>query len=282
MLDKTRTKRSLLSAMFMPCRPILFALAVLTATALPGLGHEFWIEPEEFQVEIGDEVVAHFRNGQNFTGVELAYFEHRSERLEIRRGDEVRPYAGRMGDIPALRALAGAPGLMVLLHQTAPSTLKYKDWDSFAAFATHKDIPDFEARHAARNLPRSDFFESYTRYAKALVGVGAAGGADRAGGLEIEFVALANPYTDDLADGFPVLLLYRGAARADTQIEVFERSDGGEVRVFTIRTGANGRSLIPVRRGHDYLLDAVVMRDAPDGARAVWDTHWASMSFRYP
>jgi Domain of unknown function (DUF4198) len=263
-------------------RPLLLAFAALPLVVAPGFGHEFWIEPEKFQVESGDDVVAHLRNGQKFSGVDLAFFDHRAVRFEILQGGVVFPYQGRMGDIPALRSQAKGEGLMILVHQTAPSTLKYKDWDSFAAFASHKDIPDFEARHVARNLPRADFFESYTRYAKALIGVGDASGQDQSQALEIEFVAGANPYTDGLTGGFPLTLLYQGAPRAGTQVEVFERAPTGDVQVFTVHTDDDGQATIPVRSGHDYLLDAVIMRPAPEGSQAVWDTHWASLTFRYP
>lgn len=258
------------------------ALTALILTALPAVAHEFWIEPSPYQVQSGAQLTADFRNGQNFEGSAYAYFPGRTERFDLIRNGQAQPYAGRMGDLPALQTDAGADGLLVIVHQTGPSAIKYSEWEKFRAFVAHKDLAGVLGRHRARGLPETGFKETYTRYAKALVGVGRAEGADAPTGMETEFVALANPYTDDLTAGFPVRVLYRAAPRADAQIEIFERAPDGTVAVTTTRTDAQGRAVIPVRAGHEYLLDAVVMREAPPGDEPVWESLWAAMTFALP
>ena len=260
--------------------PVL--LAVLWLIARPALAHEFWIAPQNYQVETGGTLLADLRTGQNFNGAAYPFFAAQTARFELIRDGRADVYTGRMGDLPALSTAAGADGLVVILHQTTPSTVAYATWEKFAEFAAHKDFPDIRARHLGRGLPEAGFREVYTRFAKALVGVGAARGADAPTGMETEFVALANPYTDDLADGFAVKLLYRGAPRPQAQIEVFDRAPGGAVTVTRLRTDAAGKAMIPVTPGHEYLLDAVVLRPAPEDAAAAWETLWAAMTFSAP
>lgn len=137
-------------------------------------------------------------------------------------------------------------------------------------------------RHEERGLAQSGFQETYTRFAKSLIGVGDAQGADRATGMEFELTALANPYTDDLSGGLPVALSYRGAPRPDTQIELFERGPDGMVAVTRLRTDADGRARIPVRPGHAYQLDAVLLREAPPDSGAAWESLWANLTFALP
>lgn len=256
------------------------ALATFGATA--SLAHEFWIEPQEYQVQSGADLVAGLRNGQKFSGIDLAYFEKRIQRFDLIHDGRSAPVQGRMGDVPAIQTTAPGDGLLVIVHQTAAKTLKYATWEKFSKFAAHKDFAVMRARHDARGLPDKGFSERYTRYAKALVGVGDARGADAPTGLETEFVALTNPYTEDLAGGMRVQLLYQGNPRADTQIEVFERSPEGVVAVSYARTDAQGRAAIPVLAGHTYLFDAVVLRAAPEGGKAVWETLWAALTFAVP
>ncbi|WP_232796393.1 DUF4198 domain-containing protein [Roseovarius salinarum] len=248
--------------------------------------HEFWIEPLTFQAKTGAEVAAHLRNGEEFEGTPQPYSPRRTARAEVRLGGETRPIESRAGDLPALRVTPRTEGLMVLAYEARHRNVTYESWDKFAAFAAHKDFPDIAARHDARGLPRKDFTETYTRHCKALVGVGDGRGRDARLGLETEFVALADPYAEGLSGSLPVRLFYRDAPRADAQVEVFERAPGGEVRIFTTRTDAQGRAEVPVRPGHDYLLDAVVLREpAPELAEArgaVWETLWASLVFSVP
>jgi hypothetical protein len=174
--------------------------------------------------------------------------------------------------------------LAVLLHETQPDSLTYDTWEEFAEFARHKGFANVEARHTARGLPRDGFSEIYTRHAKSLVAVGDGEGQDQPEGLLVEFVALKNPYTDNLDDGLPVRLYYQTAPRPDAQIEIFERTETGDVTITKLKTNADGIAVIPVSRGNSYLLDAVMLepRDPASGTGAVWATHWAALTFAVP
>lgn len=250
--------------------------------ALPAPAHEFWIEPQQYQVESGQPVQADLLVGENFEGAPQVYFETRVDRFELVRDGTRVPYNGRMGDVPALQLPDQGDGLLVIAHETRATELKYKTWADFEAFATHKGYSDIRVRHLARGLPDRDFWESYTRHAKSLIAVGTGIGSDQPLGLETEFVALSNPYTDDLGGGFLVSLTYLGQPRADAQIEIFERAPDGNVTTGIARSDLDGRVRIPVRSGYSYLLDAVVLRPAPDGDRAVWQSLWAALTFAVP
>lgn len=254
---------------------------MVLATAQTARAHEFWIDPLEYQVESGAALSAHFRNGETFKGTPLAYFDRRSTRLEVITQAARTPYAGRMGDIPAVQTRTNEDGLLIIAHETAPSTLTYATWEKFQTFADHKDFPDMRARHAARRLPDEGFTETYRRFAKALIAVGTGTGADIVTGMETEFVARSNPYTDDPARGMTVTLLYEGAPRRAAQVEIFERPPSGDVRVTLLRTDDDGTVTVPVKPGHTYLLDAVLLRPIHDG-ESVWESLWAALTFHVP
>lgn len=174
------------------------ALTVLAAGFHPVLAHEFWIEPQRFQVNSNASLQADLRNGQRFDGIDLAYFDHLVARHEVVQDGKVQAVAARMGDLPAFQLPPLPEGLAVLVHQTRPARLLYTDWAAFETFLRHKDLAWAIADHRNRGLPETRFFETYTRHAKSLVAVGHGRGADRLRGLEIEFLALANPYGADL------------------------------------------------------------------------------------
>lgn len=251
-------------------------------TAMPVLGHEFWISPEHPQVNVGEDINADFRNGERFSGATYPFWPGQSDRFDVIVGDQTRGYQGSGGDYPAFRMQADQPGLWILVHQTAPSQITYPQWKNFQKFIDHKDFPQAREQHISRGLPASGFSESYVRYVKALIGVGDARGTDKRTGLETEFIALTNPYTDDLTNGVTVGLLYQNAPRADAQVEVFDRAPDRTVTILQLRTDHLGQVVIPVTPGHDYLLDAVVLRPAADESPAVWETLWAALTFSTP
>jgi hypothetical protein len=259
-------------------------LVVLGGTAA---AHEFWIEPEQYQVETGAPVVAHLRNGENFKGVSLGWFERRFSRFDLVMGDDVWPVEGRMGDTPALQAMApDKDGLLIVLHETTPSNLTYRDWEKFLKFVAHKNFRTAVAFHEEMGWTTERFRESYTRHAKALIAIGDGQGADRAFGLRTEFVALTNPYDANFDGTMRVQVNDAGTPRPDAQVEVFAQAPDGEVEVTLYRTDEEGQVNIPVLPGFSYLFDAVILRPHPEAGSAedspLWASFWAALTFAVP
>ncbi|MEM9580622.1 MAG: DUF4198 domain-containing protein [Pseudomonadota bacterium] len=264
-----------------PILALFLAFAPITA-----LSHEFWIDAPRYQVETGEKIEASLRNGQNFNGLDLSYFERRIVFFDRIDRNGRAPVEARAGDAPAFAGEVDLEGLFTLVYQSTNDTLIYREWAKFQKFIDHKAFGDVRSQHDARGLPEAEFKEVYSRYAKALFAVGTGAGQDAPRGLEIEIVALKNPYTDDLSSGLPVQVIYRDLPRANAQVEVFEKAPGGEVLVTTVQTNSEGIAIVPVKAGHEYLLDNVVLREPSaalaDKTGAVWETLWAALTFRLP
>ncbi len=248
---------------------------------LPARAHEFWISPEHYMVAPGEQLSAHLRVGERFKGGSYSYLPQKFRRFDLVVGGEIVAVDGTIGDRPALAMAAPGDGLVTVVHQTTDYSVTYSDPEKFPNFVRHKDFEGVLARHAERGLPDTGFREQYSRHAKSLIAVGRGVGQDITVGLETEIVALANPYTDDLTGGLPVLVLYRGAPRVGVQVELFEKAADGAVEVTLHRTDALGRA---VRAGYEYLVDAVVMRpmEQVEQGDPVWESLWASLTFLAP
>ena len=258
-----------------------FHLALLFACiAFSAESHEFWIDPVEHQIDVDGTIVADLRVGQEYSGASYAFLPPQFRRFDFAHSGSFRPVDGMIGDRPAVSMPVPGEGLVTLIHVTTDSRITWDEFAEFEAFVRHKDAVWTLDAHRERGLPETDVTEIYSRYAKALVAVGAGKGSDVEAGLLTEIVALENPFTDDVADGLEVRLLYQGAPRGDEQIEVFEKAPGGAVSVSTVRTDEDGVAAIPVRPGHRYMLDAVVLRDG--GETAMWESLWANLTFAVP
>ena len=254
--------------------------------AAPLAAHEFWIEAQPWQVQPDAPVAATLHNGQEFEGSEIAYFDRRIARFGRLHDGAIVDYEGRNGDNPAFQADTLPEGLHVLAYESAPQRVTYDDFEAFARFGDHKDLGPFRTLHANRGLPEADFVEAYTRFAKALIAVGDGAGVDRAVGLDHEFVALDNPYTDDLSDGMRLQLFRFGAPRGDAQVELFRRAEDGSVEITLHRTDENGIVTLSVEPGYEYLADAVILFEPSEAmaeaSGAVWETDWAALTWAVP
>lgn len=265
--------------------PVLLTALTLALSTATAKAHEFWLSPEDYTLAPEDVMQVRLRVGSQMKGFVLSYLPQDIARFEVVQGDEIRPVEGRMGDNPALAMPAETDGLAVVVHETQDSQLTYDDFAVFQRFVAHKDLSTALADHKARGLPETGFKETYRRHAKSLIAVGSGAGSDRVMGLRNEIVALANPYTDDLSVGMPLLVLMDGAPRADTQVELFQSAPDGTVTITLHRTDAEGKVTVPVLPDMEYLVDNVVLRalDNNDPAAGpVWHSDWASLTFHTP
>ena len=264
---------------------ILALLSLLLAA--PAAAHEFWIEPLDYQVDPDEQIVGHLVNGQEFAGVQLAYVPARFVNfVQVSADGDFARVESPVGTFPGLQVAPLGEGLAVIAYQSAIATVDYEELAKFASFAEHKDFAGWDEAHAARGLPETGILEIYSRFAKTLVAVGDGEGSDRRLGMETELVALDNPYTDPVADtGMRVQAFYRNDVRADAQIELFEKAPDGTVEITYHRTDDEGIATLPVKPGHSYLVDAVVLREPSQENKARgahWETLWASLTFAVP
>jgi hypothetical protein len=266
----------------------LVALAAIVAFGpAPGVagGGEVWISPKSYQIPVGTALVANLCSGSRLAGKTEPFVPQNAMRFDVYApgsDDQVRPESGEM---PALTMEAPREGLNIIVHETMPQVREWNDWDDFAAFVRQKDMPWALGDHRSRGLPEAGFSESYSWFAKSLVAVGSGMGTDRSIGLETEIVVLGNPYTDDLSKGLPVQVLYQGQPRKEVQVEVLVRQPDGSVAQSLFRTDGEGRIILPVAPGAEYLVEAMLMRPVPGNVTEgtpVWESLWASETFKVP
>ena len=77
----------------------------------------------------------------------------------------------------------------------------------------------------------------------------------------------------------PVKLTWQGKPVAGRQIAVFRKN--GNVKRSLVATDADGRALISLAGGGEFLLNAVNMEPV-SGGDVVWKSHWASLTFGLP
>lgn len=250
----------------------------------PVLAHEFWLDAIDYTVEAGHDLQVEIKVGQDFKGNTYSFNPNLFYDFSVTDSSGKHPIEGRIGDSPAVSMVPANSGLLVLNHFSTSQLLTYKDDGKFEDFVESKGLDWVLDAHAERGLPKFGFGEGYTRFAKSLIAVGDGAGRDGLTGMPIELVALKNPYTDDLSEGFPVRLMWENAGLANIQVDIFRRpKDGGDVQKTHVRTDESGLAIIPVVLGDIYLIDAVHMIIPAEAdierTGAVWHSLWASMTF---
>ena len=248
-----------------------------TSCIKPASAHEFWLEPSDYNLIADEQLTVTLRNGEKFRGDLLPYLPAEFVRFSLRNAGEDYPVESALGDVELTLPRTGAPGLKVLTYESQAQQLEYSSYAKFAQFAREEGVEwvleEFQNKHD-RQLPVR---EKFRRFAKSLFSVGMASGADQPMGMELELVAMDNPYLIGEKDALRFQLLYQGAPLVGAQVSIFSRSQSQSAHRDTAITDHQGIVTLSQLPGREYLLNAVHLRAPGLLERFTQGTHWESL-----
>lgn len=260
-------------------------LAAFMAGSVPLAAHEFWIAADDYVAEAGQEVRADLLVGSFMVGEAYPWLTRNRVAARVYGPTGDFEITGREGDMPALRFTLGDAGLHRVMFHSQPGFVVFDKPETFPSYLEFEGLDWVLAAHKARGLPETGFAESFIRNAKALVQVGEArpDQLDAPTGMPFELTALQNPYVAGLAE-LEVALTWRGQVAGDAQVAIFVLPPGGtapdDMVRTVVRTDAAGRAVIPLEMAGEYMLAAVHMEPLEDDIAAVWQSHWATLTFQ--
>ena len=253
--------------------------------SLSSSAHEFWLEPSDFQPKVGDVVTVDLVIGTHFDGFSSPYTPDEIAAFGLIDAAGNTAIVGRFGDMPAGQFVVAQVGLSLLYHQTTPSYVTYTKPEKFISFAVEKGFADVAARYQKQTAENFRLVEKYRRFAKSLIMVGPASGQDQLLGLEMELVALTNPYQQSVSKEFTVAVYESGVPRPGAQVTVFIRHTPSDVEKKIIIADERGQVHLSLLPGRHYLFDSVKLQpieDADPVKNAEWESLWAALTFAVP
>jgi len=241
--------------------------------------HESWLQPVDYQLPLHTVAKLDVVTGQNFSGHRLSFNPARFARLQSGDEVEIKNISGRLGDLPAVQFQPSNEGLYSIVYQTNGSEIHYDSAEKFRQFAEKEGVEWIIEEHKKRDLPASDFSETFIRYSKTLVAVGHGRGRDRVMGMPFELVALQNPMHPE-TDQLTLRLVWKGKAESGL-LSVYEKTMDREVTLQTFQIAENGEVKIRLQPNRQYLLNTVKMEAVLNSQedQPVWRSHWASLTF---
>jgi uncharacterized GH25 family protein len=261
---------------------LIFTTIILICITSNIFAHELWIDPENTTANMQTKIAAHVRVGQNFSGQKQYYIPEDINETYITDTAGRTDLKGIIGDELVFDQLANNPGLQILTYHSNPLKLTYNKFEKFEKFVRGKGLDWVLDEHKNRGLPELGFYESYVRYAKALITRGSTAGSDKQTGLMFELIALKNPYEFKISNTektLPIKLLWKGNPFANSQISVFENT-GTEIKSSYIKTNQAGIANLLVTANGAYLLNAVQITAEKPATGVAWKSHWASLTFK--
>ncbi len=248
--------------------------------------HEYWLDPIDSSITLGESAIVDIRNGERFSGASFPYDGSQYQSISVANTHGTEQYDGRLGDYPAINIAFNTAGLHAISVDTNPKYLTYNDWKDFTDFLDYHGLVNVADRHSARKLPKQGIEESYTRSAKTLIQVvleaeapspikaTEAGSVLAPSKATFELVLLEDPFR--AAGSISAKLLYEGKPLEGRQVEFFWKGTQS-IRLTTL-TDPMGIASFKLLGEGDYMLNAVHVVE-PESAEAHWQSYWASFTF---
>ncbi len=264
---------------------IRIAALSLSLIAAPSFAHDFWIQPNVFQVEPKTPIsftfqVGHgkFRDRWNNNQRIVAVNDFHGG---VRR--DLRPQLRTGGNFD-LAISGAAPGLHIIAMQSNHATselpaIRFNDYAREEGLA-----PILIARKAEGKLNVAGR-ERYSRRAKALIQVGQVTAANqafatRAIGLKLEIIPDVSPYALGANRMLPVHVLYNGRRLPGATVKLTNL--GADERPVAIAvTDRTGRARFRIPASGAWLINVIWSDRVRDDPKVEFDTTFSSLTFGY-
>ena len=253
-------------------------ISVLALSCAPLAAHDMWIEPTSFLPDPGGVVGLRLRVGQDFLGDPLPRDPALIDQFISVDSTGRKDVYGHDGGDPAGLVRLADPGLLIIGYQSRPKPIVLPA-SAFNQYLKDEGLDAIAELRTQRNQTSSAAREIFSRCAKSLVHYGLTAGAqpDRALGFILELVAEKNPYTVRAGEDFPATLTYQGRPLPGALVVAMNRAN--PAAKMMARTDKKGRVRFRLSQDGIWLIKAVHMIPAPDGANADWASFWASLTF---
>jgi uncharacterized GH25 family protein len=267
-------------------------LALLGGITWAGVGaaHDFWVQPSTYRLEPAAEeavtlLVGHgpARQRSPIAAKRIIRFEAISSsgaRIDLRDHLHV---GGEESD--GAFHLPG-PGTYVLVLETDDRARSYLPAIRFNDYLAAEGLTSALELRARLHRTGEDGSENYSRVAKSILQVGAAGEASQALvtrpiGLPLEIVLDRNPYSDPRSAELPVRVLYGGRPLPGALVKLTNlEHDALPVEIH--RTDGVGRASFNTPAQGTWLLNVIWTKVQPASRDSDFETTFSSLTFALP
>ena len=273
--------------------PLTLAAIILLGAASALSAHDFWLVPNAFQIATGESIEVLGQTSSRFPTSESAVATDRvADARVLAASGETRiadlAVAGKSLRLRARPAAAGQYVVTATLHwrSTRESAASFRRYLSLEGAPAALERIDREGLLTGRD----SVTRRYAKYAKTLVQAGNGGSAafGRIAGHPLEFVPERNPGAASIGDTLPVRLAFQGQPLAGARVHAgavnwnagaLPEAPRETAKDAELVTDANGVVRIPIAAGGLWNVRAIHIAQAPAGAGADWDAHWATFVF---
>jgi uncharacterized GH25 family protein len=255
-------------------------LTLLIALTMLMQAHEFWMAPDKFYYNAGENLNLSFRVGEDFIGEPWTVKKERFERFEVHHQGKVQDIKSEVkeGEKSVLSLPLTTEGSHVLVLQTN-HVFSELDGEKFNAYLKEDALDEAYAYRRKNNQLDKPGKELYARFSKSLMQVGNKldDGYKKPANLPIEIFVEQNPATLKVGSKVSFKIVFEGKPLFGARVSVWNRHNNRTTRQ-PIFTQQDGRIETHISNPGPWMVSVVKMVPSKD-PKADWQSYWGSLTF---
>jgi len=265
----------------MSLRKPLFVLMVLLFVC-PLLAHEFWLQPERFMYQPGDNINIRFWVGEDFDGLNWSGSREKVNSLQLYFDGITDDLSNRISDRKGDSLQLGIfdAGTAMITFNSTNSFIRL-DADKFNEYLKEDGLDSAFAYRQDHNEMDSAGTEHYQRSVKTLVQVGDKyTKVNMPTSLPLDLVPVRNPYQLKDGDSLYVQVLFNHQPLANHKVNTWQRIKGKTTRQGYTTNSRGIIGFVSDRRGK-WMVSAVHMQRNDVDPACRWQSFWGSCTWGY-
>jgi len=261
----------------------IFILVVICLIGPTLLAHEFWLEPEKFIYQPGDNIVVRFKVGEDFHGENWKDNGSIIQNLMVYQGDVEDNLSEIFTKSPcdSLEFSCFEEGMQMIAYSSIIAQRK-TEAEKFNQFLKAKGLQDVLTYRLEHNQTDSAGKEQYQSCIKTMIQVGSLFDEtfSRPTNLLVDIIPAKNPYSLKSGDSLTLKLLFKSKAMVNSQVRIWHREDEMSTRL-EIRTDSLGQVTFPVTTSGVWMVSVLKMLRLEAPGKADWQSFDGSLTWGY-
>ena len=257
----------------------LVLLAIVTLLQ----SHEFWLQPDKFIYEVGDEVNLRLLVGENFEGENWSGNKKSIKSFRLHFDDVTDDLSSQITDSAgdSLQFSIHEEGTFMITYNSTNKFIELKP-EEFLAYLKEDGLQnaiDYRKENGELDSMGREF---YQRSVKTIFQVGdrTHGAYKKQTSLPIDIIPLSNPYKFKKGDTLTVRILFQKKPLTNSLVKVWHRVNN-ETEKIELLSNENGEIRFHVKAIGSWMISTVKMIRLPETDEAQWQSYWGSLTFGY-
>jgi uncharacterized GH25 family protein len=260
--------------------PILIVMSPLT------LAHDFWLAPEQFQIQAPSTVPILFKVGHKG---DVEPWDLRWKRIVALRqyqqdgiidlSTTVKPVSAR--NEGSANVIAQNAGTLIIGFESYHSVSELEA-ERFNSYASDEGLTRVIATRTSKGHMQKPGTEIYSRKAKAIIQAGDVytDNVLKPIGHTLEIVPLTHPYKSMESDFFGVKVMYKGRPLANAKVHLVAL-DNAQIKEKAQQTNSQGEAEFSLPRQGKWMFVSAWAEPLENGDTAEFETYFASLTLGY-